>query len=150
MEKISFKKAVLNDRFLFSSLLLTTIFLIIAFIFGVNEGFIFSAENFGFLIIGVWLVLSVLFLLIRVIQLLKFKSDRRPYLAEVIKVFTYRGAKRITYTYKVDHVEYKSGNFVMVNKYSKQIHKGDQVEINISETHPKTAFIRDIYFDIKV
>lgn len=150
MEKISLKKAILNDRFLFSSLLMTLVFLIIASIFGMNEGFIFSVENFGFLIIGLWFVLSVFFFIIRVIQLLRFKSDRRPYLAEVTKVFTYRGAKRITYIYKVDNVEYKSGNFVMVNKYSKQIYKGDQVEINISETNPKNAFIRNIYFDIKV
>lgn len=148
MEKVSFKKAVLNDRFLFSASLLSIIFFIVSLGLFVSTGFELNAEGFGSLIVIAWFLLSFIFFILRLSKLLSFKSDERKYTATVTDIYSFRSSRQITFTYLIQGEKYKNTNVVIINKESKKIRKGELVEINISMTNPKNSLIRDIYFDV--
>lgn len=65
--------------------------------------------------------------------------------ATISKVFFYRDRGSLGYSYTYQGQNYNSGNAVHRVKQTRNLKPGDQVIVIVDPTHPKRAYIRDLY-----
>jgi|LGOV01.1.fsa_nt_gb hypothetical protein len=147
MEKVSFKKVIRNDGYIVSAIVTFVIFCILLVVFLAMPE---NSSDLGIYLILGFNVLSLSVLLIRLLLIMNFKTDNKIYKAKVIKVFTYRSTKHITFTYMVDGAEYSKRNALLSSKFSRNIFKEDEVEVFVSLTNPAKALIKEAYFETEV
>lgn len=144
MEKLSLKKALKNDGLTIQLLIVTIIFCIMSVVFFFLPD---ELDSIGTIIVLLLWIAGTIGFIARILFLKTFKHENKVYKAVIVSTFVYRGNRTVKFEYTVNDVVYKKANRLFNNKYARQLMKGDEIEIYISLTNPKKAFIRDFYFE---
>lgn len=65
--------------------------------------------------------------------------------ATIVGIFFYRDRGRITFTYTYQGQQLKGGNAVHKVRSTQMLAKGDEVTVLLDRSHPRRAFIRDLF-----
>ncbi|HOO44286.1 MAG TPA: hypothetical protein PKU69_04360 [Bacillota bacterium] len=142
MERFDSNKAIKNDALLRIFLINAVVIAVLAVVLLLKS----PQVNIHWIFFGISGVAFIL-MPIRYLWLKSFAVNTVSIKATIIKLFYYRGSKILRYEYNYQGEYYKGTAVLKYNSFSREMKKGEEIDIVIKENHPKSSLIRELYFN---